>query len=244
MKIRSRLLTQLAARFAVFVLRTLFRTLRLEVYAPFDIEIYTSAERPETHISSVWHDQLLFSTFCVRSVNMSALISRHQDGEYLAESMRILGFGTVRGSSNRGAVAALKEMVSAGTGGTRLVMTPDGPRGPHHELKNGIIYIASRTGMPIICVASVCKSKWLVKGSWTNMVIPKPFTRTIMVASEMITIPPDLEKEEIEAYRQQIQQRMNEVEIEANAILAGERSLPSHMQQDHAAEDENRQQAA
>ncbi|QDU79541.1 hypothetical protein Pla110_12520 [Polystyrenella longa] len=244
MKIRSRLLTKIAARTVVFMTRTLFRTLRMEIYTPFDLEIYTSKDRPENHISSVWHDQLLFSTFGVKSVNISALVSRHQDGEYLAESMRCLGFGTIRGSSSRGAVAALKEMVSTGSGGQRLVMTPDGPRGPHHELKNGVVYIASRSGMPIICVATVSAKHWLVKGSWTNLVIPKPFSRAVLVASELISIPPDLNKEEIEEYRQRIQLRMEQMETEAYAILHGERTRPSHMENDESSASSDVRQAA
>lgn len=224
-------------------MRSLFKSIRLEVHTPFDIEVYTSADRPERHISSVWHDQLLFPTFGVKSKNMSALISRHQDGEYLAESMRMLGFGTVRGSSNKGAVAALKEMVTTGAGGGRLVMTPDGPRGPHHELKSGVVYIASRSGMPIICSATVSDRHWLIKGSWTNLVVPKPFSRAVMVASEMITIPPDIDKAEIEVYRQKIQKRMEEVEHEARAILAGERQVPSFMEPGNAVSLETRKAA-
>ncbi|MCA9038945.1 MAG: lysophospholipid acyltransferase family protein, partial [Planctomycetaceae bacterium] len=243
-KIRSRFLNILLAWAVVYTLRTIFRTLRMELHCPFDVEVYTSKERPETHISSVWHDQLIYPTFGVKSVKMSALISQHQDGQYLAECMRLLGFGTIRGSSHRGAVLALKEMVNNGSNGGRLVMTPDGPRGPQHELKSGVIYIASKTGMPVICVAAMSKNPWVIKGSWTNLYIPKPFSRTVFVASEMIPIPADIDKQQIEEYRQQIQQRMEEVQEEATAILAGERKVPTYMDPDaHSAEADNRQAA-
>ena len=58
-----------------------------------------------------------------------------------------------------------------------IVITPDGPRGPRQAMKSGIVYLASRSGREIIPVAHGCSRGWRVKGSWTDMMIPKPFSR-------------------------------------------------------------------
>jgi len=222
LKIRSPFLTKLAARLAVFTVRMLFKTVRIEIRSYDEYtNPFTHSEGKTSYLFSVWHDQLLRPTFSATPINTSALISKHQDGSYLAETMRILKFGTIRGSSSRGAVTALKELMQTASSCQNIVITPDGPRGPRRELKQGIVYIASKTGSPVVASASACSRYWSIKASWSNLIIPKPFSRLVILGSEPLIIPPDLSKEELEEHRQRVQRRMEELEEELAGFMAG-----------------------
>src|SRR5262245_5766980 len=53
-------------------------------------------------IYSIWHETLIFPVFHFRSANIAYLISRHADGQLLAEIGRHLRVPLLRGSTTRG----------------------------------------------------------------------------------------------------------------------------------------------
>ena len=55
------------------------------------------------------------------------LLSQHSDGEILSRVALHLGFGTVRGSTNRGGAAAMRQLIKISRH-NNLTITPDGPR--------------------------------------------------------------------------------------------------------------------
>lgn len=192
--------------------------------------VHPEAEaQDECFIMTVWHDALVIPTFCssVRTRRRTCgLISQHQDGGYLADSMTLLGYTTVRGSSSRGGAAALKQLI-ADTAGKHIVITPDGPRGPRRELKVGPVYLASQTGRRIVPSAFVCRRGWRIKGSWTDMLLPLPFTTIYLLAGEPLTIPPDLSREQLHAEVARVQQAMDELDARAEQLLAAGGQLES-----------------
>lgn len=209
MRIRSRILTKIVARTVVGLLWSLLRTCRVT------LTIMDPAIHPykppvsERFIYAIWHDSIIVPIFIDRQPQMSALISRHQDGEYLAETMRILGFGTVRGSSKRGGAPAARQMLDAANN-DHLVLTPDGPRGPRRIAKTGAAFMASHTGCRIVPVASSCKKCWRPQGSWTDLVVPRPFTNVYLVLGTPIAVPADATKEQLAHYTERLQAGMAE----------------------------------
>ena len=77
------------------------------------------------------------------------LLSRHRDAEILSHIAGHLGFAFVRGSTNRGGVSALRQLL-ARSRDMHLTITPDGPRGPRRRLAPGCIYLASKLGLPLV----------------------------------------------------------------------------------------------
>jgi lysophospholipid acyltransferase (LPLAT)-like uncharacterized protein len=179
---------------------------------------------PERFILVVWHDALLIPTFASPHSNRSrtcCLVSRHQDGGYLADAMAILGYSTVRGSTNRGGAQAVKQLMDD-TAGMHIVITPDGPRGPRRQIKPGAVFLASQTGRRICAGAYACRNEWRVKGSWTDMAIPKPFTTIYLLTSAPMTVPPDLPRTELDRYVHIVQKEMERLTAEAEALARGE----------------------
>ncbi|HUQ70771.1 MAG TPA: lysophospholipid acyltransferase family protein [Planctomycetaceae bacterium] len=230
MKIRSRWLTAMAAWLSVAVFRLLLMTCRQVHLAPeprLRLDYPPDDAGPERFILCVWHDALIVPTFASPRRNRlqtCCLVSRHQDGGYLAEAMALLGYSTVRGSTNRGGAQAIKQLMDD-TAGKHIVITPDGPRGPRREVKRGAVFLASQTGRRICAGAYVARSEWRIKGSWTDMAIPKPFTTIYLLTSEPITVPGDLSRPELNRYTQVVQDELHRLTAEAEALARGETTL-------------------
>ncbi|MBK9308925.1 MAG: DUF374 domain-containing protein [Nitrospira sp.] len=110
-------------------------------------------------IIAFWHAQQLMIPFGYRGPGAHALISRHGDGEIIARIIARFGHAAVRGSSTRGGAGALRALIKLGRSGRDVVVTPDGPKGPRHVAKLGVIHLAKATGLPIIPLAFACSKK-------------------------------------------------------------------------------------
>ncbi|RMH06587.1 MAG: DUF374 domain-containing protein [Nitrospirae bacterium] len=101
-------------------------------------------------IIAFWHDQQLMMPLAYRGNKAYILVSQHRDGEVIARIVKRFGFQVVRGSTTRGGDVAFRQLIRAGRQGADLVITPDGPQGPRHVAKAGVIHLARATGLPVI----------------------------------------------------------------------------------------------
>jgi lysophospholipid acyltransferase (LPLAT)-like uncharacterized protein len=88
--------------------------------------------------------------------------------------------------------------------GRSLAITPDGPRGPAGVVKPGLVYLASRAGVPVLPVAAACARAWRLH-SWDRFTIPLPFARVVVGYGAPVTVPPRLDGPELEAWRERLQ---------------------------------------
>lgn len=144
------------------------------------------------------------------------LISRHGDGRLIALAIRLLGFLSVAGSSSRGGGRALLELIRKARTGADVGFTPDGPRGPRHQCKDGVVLVAQKSGLPVYPFSYGVDRKWQL-GSWDGMIIPKPFARGVAVIGEPIFIAED---EERSSARQRIQEALDDVTRRADTYWA------------------------
>ncbi|HET6423045.1 MAG TPA: lysophospholipid acyltransferase family protein [Planctomycetaceae bacterium] len=223
MKIRSKLLVKMLVWCMVLTIRAIMLTCR-KVYVVPDprlrLDHKVSPEDTERFVGVVWHDQMLIPTFASHRANRrrtSCLISQHQDGSVLAEVMRILELTPVRGSSTRGGAQAIRQL-KQDVEGQHIVITPDGPRGPKHVIKEGAVFVASFTNRPITACAYACKRDWRIQGNWTHQVIPKPFTTIYLVHSAPIAVPRGLSREQLQEYADRVQKELDVVNIEAERL--------------------------
>jgi lysophospholipid acyltransferase (LPLAT)-like uncharacterized protein len=110
-------------------------------------------------ILAFWHSQQLMIPIGYRGAGSHVLISRHGDGEIIARIIARFGHEAVRGSSTRGGAGALRALIKLGRSGRDVVVTPDGPKGPRHVAKLGVIHLAKATGLPIVPLAFACSKK-------------------------------------------------------------------------------------
>ena len=222
MRIRSRLLTKFAGWLVAVAFRALSRSLRMRGFVEAE-HTDCSIAACRGYIYALWHDSILIplARQALKRPPVAALVSRHQDGAYLAEFMHHIGIRSIRGSTARGGDQALRELMRLGDE-WQVFITPDGPRGPHHVVKPGLVYLASRTGRPILPMASHCGSAWHVRGSWTGLLVPKPFSCGWYLIGAPLTVPPDLSREQIEVYRARVQSEMERLEQKLARIVSGD----------------------
>lgn len=91
---------------------------------------------PNRYVYAFWHENILVPAYRMRNLDIAVLISRHADGQLIARAVEWLGFQTVRGSSTRGGVLAIKGMVAQARK-FHLAITPDGPKGPRRKCQQG-----------------------------------------------------------------------------------------------------------
>ena len=139
------------------VIRALGRSMRIETRGHEHVDrLYREGKRV---IIAVWHARQLMMPLSYRGTLAHILISQHQDGEIIARIVERFGLRAVRGSSTRGGVPALRELIRLGRSGVDLVVTPDGPKGPPQVAKMGVIQLARASGLPIIPLAFGCSKK-------------------------------------------------------------------------------------
>lgn len=159
--------------------------------------------RFERCIAGIWHDSLF--TLCAHKSPVEILISQHADGELVTQACHFMNVGVVRGSTSRGGAAALLEMMRSRSR-RHLLITPDGPRGPRRILQQGIVAIASQTGLPIVLVA-IAHDRGIRLGSWDRFSIPRPWSLSMGVVSEKIYVPPNLSRSQVGEWRSRLEAR-------------------------------------
>ena len=163
----------------------------------------------ERNIYVFWHEYILLPLAFRGQCNLAMLVSRHRDAELLSRVARQMGFDFVRGSSNRGGAAALREILQR-CRSMNLAITPDGPRGPRRELAAGPIYLSSKLGFPIVPLGLACHRPWRLK-SWDRFAAPRPFSKARAVIGPQLRMPPDLNRDGIEHYRLVVQKHLNQL---------------------------------
>ena len=175
-----------------------------------------------------WHEYLAVPFYLRPHCGLSLLISRHRDAEWLAQAARLMGHGTVRGSTQRGGDVALRELLRAGRG-MNLAITPDGPRGPRRELASGCIYAASRLQMPLIAFGVGCHRPWRLP-TWDRFALAKPYSRCRLVVAPPLVIPPELDRAGVEQHRQRVEATLNCLTAEAEAWAESGARRPGQVQ--------------
>jgi lysophospholipid acyltransferase (LPLAT)-like uncharacterized protein len=152
-------------------------------------------------IFTFWHNRLFYMTyfFAIRYVycghKVVVLSSHSKDGEIMAGLESALGASVVRGSTSRGAIEGLINLYRKASSGYSPVITPDGPRGPKYEVQDGLLFLAKKTGFPIIPISYSADKVHRFK-SWDRFMIPLPFANVKVIYGPPIIISDDMPKEE------------------------------------------------
>jgi len=137
---------------AMFI-RLLHATLRVR-----HVGVETLDAMPQ-YIIAFWHEHLVMMLHARYRRPIRVLVSQSRDGELIASTFSHYGVDVSRGSTTRGGTAALRDMIRSARAGSNIVFTPDGPKGPRRIAKDGVIYAAQATGLPVVPVAFTAKKK-------------------------------------------------------------------------------------
>ena len=129
---------------------------------------------------ALWHGRMLLSILAHRREGIVTMASRSKDGEIIAGWLEANGYSVVRGSSSRGGSQALREMVRRVRAGRDAALTVDGPTGPPRIVQPGIVQLARLTGGWILPITS-SSSRPRFLASWDRYLLPRPFSRNVVL---------------------------------------------------------------
>ena len=207
LKIEGRLARWLVA-FGFRLLQLLERTLCYEIDDRAGI---VGRAVTENYIGALWHNRLLVFPLVLGRFfpqrHGAALISPSRDGDLLSDAIHRFNYDVVRGSSSRLGASAILQLGEVLASHGDVVITPDGPLGPAYELGPGIIFLAQKTGAPVVPLNMEYSSCWRMK-SWDRFIVPRPFSKVRVLIGSPHRIRSTNTCEEFEVERLALQDAM------------------------------------
>ncbi len=156
-------------------------------------------------IYAFWHRNFLPLLYRRRNEKIGVIVSKSKDGEFVAGPLKVFGFKPIRGSSSKNGANAAKNMIKY-VKSNHVGITPDGPKGPIYEIKDGLTFIAYISKKPIVPISMEIDKEWVL-GSWDKFRIPKPFAKIKITYHQKIYVN---SKEEIKSAKNLIKNALNE----------------------------------
>ena len=163
-------------------------------------------------IFALWHAHQCGLYALEEREKTTVMISNSADGEIIAQAGAAMGLNVVRGSHNRKGAAATIEMINAIKAGNNGAITIDGPRGPKHKVKKGIIEVARLTGAPIVPMSWYSPSPFFLKfKTWDEFCFPLNCIKMKAIYGDPIYVPLNATDEELEGYRLKVENELKKL---------------------------------
>lgn len=198
----------LAANAAIVILKLLYKTI---TWVRDDLKTFNDQSAV---IGAFWHGRQLMLAPLYRNASLPRklvmLISAHTDGRIIANAIKSFGIGSVAGSSTRGGTKATLELIRSLNEGNNIAITPDGPKGPLHSVKDGVLKIAEVTGARIYPITYGSSRFWQFS-SWDGMILPKPFSKGVCIIGKPLVVPSQCSDEQRESIRIELAKALTEI---------------------------------
>jgi len=191
-----------------WLIDALFKTIHIDIHGWDKVAPLMNSKR---FLIVLWHSRMFPVCYTHKGYNGAVMVSQSEDGEIIAQIIHRQGHEPIRGSSTRGGKKALHQIVEALKSGNRpALLIPDGPQGPRCKVQHGIIRLAQLTGYPIISVTGSF-SNMKVLNSWDRFIIPRPFSRCLLLYGNPIYVPADADPVLQEEIRYQLECELNRI---------------------------------
>lgn len=156
------------------------------------LRVRIEGELPKRAVIIFWHGKMFAGWYAAATYSPSqarpvALVSLSKDGEILSSVLERWGYKVERGSSSRSGLEALERAIGRIRRGEcdRIVITPDGPRGPIHRLKRGAFLAAQELQLPVYFLRIQYRRAKVLRKSWDKFEIPLPFSGVRILAEQI-----------------------------------------------------------
>lgn len=199
-----------------YVIMLIKLTLKIEIIGKENM----SGEKP--YVLALWHNKVVATVLALGFIKKRAgLASPSADGELISVPLEKLGYKMIRGSSGKDSVKGLVQLIKAVKEGYTIGTPLDGPKGPRFEAKQGMMYVAQKSGRPMVFMGAAYSKKWVLSKTWDKCQIPKPFSKVVCVISEPFYIEKSIP---VEDYKEIVEKKLNDInEVAENLIKDKER---------------------
>ena len=181
--------------FAQIILLFVFITSRITIKGGRELERIKKEKRRAIFV--FWHSDYTLLLFSFRMKKSVALVQSSFRGDFMAQLASGFKYRTVRISRYRRSIVPFIRAVKDGYSGFIAV---DGPLGPLHETKVGVIHIARKLGAEIIPL-TVEARRGLLLNRWDNHCLPLPFNNVTISVGKPIVVKEedslDMKREEV-----------------------------------------------
>ncbi|MFP4236890.1 MAG: lysophospholipid acyltransferase family protein [Desulfonatronovibrio sp.] len=159
-------------------------------------------------VFAIYHGEM-FPLCCLHAnEEITVVVSRSRDGELISSVLKKMGYNLARGSSSREGLRALRSAARRiKNNNGEVVFTVDGPRGPRHVAKPGIIHLASRSRAYIV-PARVSMSTRHVFKSWDKFSLPWLWSGCRVIYGTPYKVPVKLNSQKIQEHTSQLDQKL------------------------------------
>lgn len=197
------------------LIRLLHSTYRFEFHGTAHLEHARRLGRGG-YVFAIWHRNLFAGILAQTGTPHTVIVSRSGDGDPVAFLCTRLGHCAVRGSSmkrgkDKGGREAKDEMIERLAAGSPGAITVDGPTGPAHEVKPGVIEMARRATVPIVPYVPIPAHCWTFN-TWDRFRVPKPFSKIHVHYGAPHVVPPETTFEQFGAHQAAIGERLLAIE--------------------------------
>ncbi len=206
----------------VGILKLTWSFFRFEVHGDESFRQLSDSGQPV--VLAIWHEGLLVICWYVarllgEGVKATFLISPSVDGEVGVQLLAWFGGVAVRGSSRRSGASALRGLNRAiRRNGQLPFITLDGSKGPRRYCKPGAIAVARMAGVPIVPIGCAARRSWRMP-TWDRHLVPKAFSKVVILVGEPITVPRQLDDDALEEQRSGLEGRVNRLMEEAGRLV-------------------------
>ncbi len=211
---------RIIAQIIYYFIRLLNLTYRYEFVGLENKKKARDSHPNKTFVYALWHQNLIGAIFSHIGERFTMVISESKDGELVAVTCEKFGHIPARGSSTRGGKKALIEIVKTVKKGIPGAITVDGPKGPAHVVKPGVIEIARLANCALLPLSPYAEKYWYFKKSWDQFRIPRPFTKIIVVIGEPVFIGEEVDREQFEGIAVKVGDLINKGEEVAKKMLS------------------------
>lgn len=173
-------------------------------------------------IFAFWHNRFILMPYYYRYLlgqeRIAVMVSQSRDGQIVESFLDRYRFRTVRGSSSRGGRRAMISLLRLLKEGWDAAVTPDGPRGPRYRVQDGILALASVSGLPIVPVSYASSLRYVFRGSWDHFRLPLPGSRIWMVFEKPLAVERELSDAARESCRETLRRRLRRADRRAEEL--------------------------
>ncbi len=187
--------------------------IRLEAHADYD------ALDPSKVLYGFWHGRQFLLVPAFRGSGIAIMTDLSWAGRIQSRVLEGLGYVIVRGSSRRKPARALAAMKAAIESGHPAAFALDGPGGPIHRSKPGVLFLAERLGYPIVPVGTSASRAFSIPRTWCHYLLPLPFSACVVKLGRPLWVTEsDLTAEDVD-------RAVNHVTLEADIEVGLERTV-------------------
>ncbi len=167
-----------------------------------------------------WHGKYVPIFPLLEGYQACVVSSLSERGSVIAEICGNFGYQSAQipDQPGSGALTLMGKVLSGARAGGIAV---DGPLGPRHRVKNGVIRMASELRFELLPVSVGIRWKIVLNKRWDRMEIPLPFTTVCLVFGKPIKVPPNLRNGQIRQLADHLAKAITTLGDEAQNMACG-----------------------